>query len=67
MTWVLIIWSALILIWAIAGGGSANEDCRAEATTQLARDACDAGTGIGVALVLLIGFFGFVFCRSSGS
>lgn len=61
MTWVLIIWCALILVWAIAGGSSANEECLADATTQLQRDACDAGTGIGVAIVLLIGFFGFCF------
>lgn len=61
MTWVLIAWCALILVWAIAGGSSANEDCRAEATSQFARDACDAGTGLGVAMVLFIGFIGFVF------
>jgi hypothetical protein len=58
MTWVLIIWSALILIWAIAGG--ASNDCASE-TTQLNQDACEAGTGIGVAIVLFIGFIGFVF------
>lgn len=60
MTWVLIIWSALILIWAIAGGGSAADDCSNEAT-QTAQDACEAGAGIGIAIILLIGFFGFVF------
>jgi hypothetical protein len=58
MTWVLIIWSVLILIWAIGGG--ASNDCGSE-TTQTAKDACEAGTGIGVALILFIGFIGFVF------
>lgn len=58
MTWVLIVWSALILLWAI--GGAAGNDCGSEAT-QLGRESCEAGTGIGVALILLIGFFGFVF------
>lgn len=58
MTWVLIIWCVLILVWAIAGGASNN--C-SEETTKLNQNACEAGTGIGVALILLIGFFGFVF------
>jgi amino acid transporter len=58
MTWVLIIWSLLILVWAI-GGGASNE-CAKE-TTHLNQSACEAGTGIGVAIVLLIGFFGFMF------
>lgn len=60
MTWVLIIWSALILVWAVAGGGSAASDCADEAT-EAARSACEAGTGIGIAIILLIGFFGFMF------
>ena len=58
MTWVLIIWSVPILVWAIAGAG--GSDCGSEAT-QLNQEACEAGTGIGVALILFIGFFGFVF------
>jgi TRAP-type C4-dicarboxylate transport system permease small subunit len=57
-TWALVIWCALILIWAIAG--VAGNEC-AEETTELNQSACEAGTGIGVALILLIGFFGFVF------
>ena len=60
MTWVLIAWCALILVWAIAGGGSAGSQCAHEAS-HAAKVGCEAGTGIGVALVLLIGFFGFVF------
>lgn len=60
MTWVLIIWCALILVWAIAGGGSQAEECEEE-RTQALQEACEAGTGIGIAIVLLIGFFGFVF------
>lgn len=58
MTWVLIIWCALILVWAIAGGS--NADCGEERNESL-RSACEAGAGIGILLILLIGFFGFVF------
>ena len=58
MTWVLIVWCVLILAWAI-GGGAAN-NCGEEAD-ELSRSACEAGTGIGVAIILFIGFVGFVF------
>lgn len=58
MTWALVIWSTIILVWAI--GGAAGNDCANE-VTQLERDACEAGTGIGVLAVLGMGFFGFVF------
>lgn len=57
-TWAIVIWCVLILVWAI-GGGAAN-DCGSE-PTELEQSACEAGTGLGVALILLIGFFGFVF------
>lgn len=53
MTWVLIIWCALILAWAI--GGAASNDCAAD------DDACAAGTGLGVLVILFVGFFGFMF------
>lgn len=65
MTWVLIIWCAVILIWAIAGGASGHNSGNCAHDTVLGaktcQDAVDAGTTIGVALILLIGFFGFVF------
>jgi hypothetical protein len=57
-TWALVIWCVLILVWAIAG--SASNDCASQAT-DLDQSACEAGTGIGVLLILFIGFFGFVF------
>ncbi len=55
MTWALIVWCVIILAWAI--GGAASNNC----SQQTYQGACQAGTGIGVALVLLIGFFGFAF------
>ncbi len=57
-TWALVAWCVLILIWAIAGGASNN--CGDQAT-ELNKSACQAGTGIGVAIILLLGFFGFLF------
>jgi hypothetical protein len=66
MTWAIIVWCSLILIWAVAGGGSAASDCADQTgdaflSAQDAQDACNAGAGIGVALILFVGFFGFVF------
>lgn len=52
MTWVLWAWCALIVYLAVAG--ASGSDCGGE-------DACEAGTGLGVLLILLVGFFGFMF------
>lgn len=51
MTWVIIIFNVLMLVWLVGGVGSAaNEaDCEAEATQSL-RDACEAGTAVGATL-----------------
>lgn len=66
MTWVLIVWSAIIIVWAVAGGASAAHDCANQAGGQFlsandARQACQAGAGIGIAVILFVGFVGFVF------
>lgn len=58
MTWVLLIWCALIFAWMIVGAGEAN--CDDEATEEL-RTACEAGAGVGILLIALVGFFGFTF------
>lgn len=65
MTWVLILWSALILVWVVSAAGSTwddVDDCVAEGilTRQECQDSIDAGTGIGIFLVLIFGFVGFV-------
>ena len=54
-TWVLVLWCVLILVWAIAG--AANNKCDVATDS----DACKVGTGIGVAIIMIIGFIGFVF------
>jgi hypothetical protein len=55
MTWVLIVWCVAILVWAVSGASTASQ------CTGTYANACQAGTGIGVAIILLIGFVGFVF------
>lgn len=63
MTWALWAWSALIIAWAVAG--AAGNDCAEQKgdgllTAEDAQTACEAGTGIGVAIILVVGFCGFV-------
>jgi hypothetical protein len=51
MTWVVLAFNALMLVWLIAGvGGAASQaDCASEPTKAL-REACEAGTGLGAAI-----------------
>ena len=56
-SWALIIWTVLFAIWIIVG--TAGNDCANQAT-QLESDACAAGTGIGVALIFVLWFIGFI-------
>lgn len=55
MTWALWVWTVLIVVWMVSGAASNN--CGDE---EAYRDACEAGTGIGVALIGVLGFMGFV-------
>jgi hypothetical protein len=54
-TWAIVLWCLLIVVWVFAGVNNSKCDQRVNA------DACKAGTGIGVAIVMFIGFIGFVF------
>jgi hypothetical protein len=56
MTYVVWGWCLLILAWCVGGASSATSHCQAAY-----QNACDTGAGIGVLLILFIGFFGFVF------
>ena len=65
MTWVLVIWCVGITVWMIGGGASAQSsaDCASEnsaSAVKLCQDAAEIGTGIGIALIGTLGFFGFV-------
>lgn len=53
-----------MLTWAVAGSNSANSSCKSEGSdvlsAQTVSDACDIGTGIGVALIVVLWFVGFI-------
>ena len=61
MTWALLIWSAIHIIWIVAGLASV-EECPYQTVQEC--EFYDAGTaigaGIGVGLVLAIWFAGFI-------
>ena len=64
MTWAILFWSALMLVWAIARANRAQNaiDCASESTAELRRlceGATDVGTGIGVAMIFGLWFPGF--------
>jgi Protein of unknown function (DUF2510) len=62
MTWVLIILTVIMAAWAIGGGIAAGSECdEVRGGYQGAKEAgCEAGTAIGVGLIVLLWFMGFV-------
>jgi hypothetical protein len=68
MTWAIVIFSALMLLWLIVGITSADNSshCAHETSRFFSRNDCTAardvgtGTGIGVAIVSVLWFVGFV-------
>ena len=68
MTWVLLLWTTVMLAWAIGGGTSAAQNSESYCAThtdayftqQDCLGASHAGTAIGVALIILLWFLGFV-------
>jgi hypothetical protein len=66
MTWVIVLWCVAIIVWAVAGASTTHHDvqtCLAQGvlTRQECQSAADAGAGIGIGIILFIGFIGFVF------
>ena len=53
MTWVLIGWCALMIIWIVVSANSS--DCENEEFTDL----CEAGTSLGVGFIIFFGLAGF--------
>jgi hypothetical protein len=60
MTWALIIWSVLFLIWIISAGGSANCSDQAGRYQGAKQSGCEAGTGIAIVGLIVVWFMGFV-------
>jgi amino acid transporter len=66
MTWVIVIFSALMLLWLIVGIISADNSshCTHETSRFFSRSDCtaarDVGTGIGVAIISTLWFIGFL-------
>jgi hypothetical protein len=62
MTWAILVFSGLMLVWMIAG--ASTEVCGDYAPGTLDRQSCEAGedvgTGIGVAVIAFIWFAGFI-------
>ncbi|HSI81799.1 MAG TPA: zinc ribbon domain-containing protein [Solirubrobacterales bacterium] len=59
MTWVLILFTLVMFAWMIGGGISAGSECP-DLATEAERTGCEAGTGIGVALIFTLWAIGFV-------
>jgi len=63
-TWALIVWSALTVVWIIAGtageSSTAHNDCRRETDVHLCEQAHHVGAGVGIAAIIVLGFMGFV-------
>jgi hypothetical protein len=64
MTWVLVIWCAVMAIWIIGAIVSADPAGNCADPGVLSRETCEdasnTGTGIGVVVLWFVWFFGFV-------
>lgn len=59
MTWVINVWNVVFLIWIIVGiADRASKNC--PKGDQLCVSASDAGTSIGVGLIIFLWFIGFL-------
>jgi hypothetical protein len=68
MTWALLIWTVAMFAWAVGGGTSSvqnsNSYCQSHVDAYFSKQDCltatHAGTAIGVVLIILLWFMGFV-------
>ncbi|MEP7227251.1 MAG: hypothetical protein ABI785_07815 [Gemmatimonadales bacterium] len=61
-TWAIVVFSALMLVWIVAGVGAVSDSCAGKTGDALV--ACEAGTAIGggiaVTFLIVIWFIGFI-------
>jgi lysylphosphatidylglycerol synthetase-like protein (DUF2156 family) len=62
MTWVVVVWCVLMAVWIVAAITSADPsgNCAHETYRGACEAGSNAGTGIGVAALWFIWFFGFI-------
>jgi len=65
MTWAVMIWTAIFAVWIVGGVATANNasDCAKDPgglSTSACTTASNVGTGIGVALIFVLWFIGFI-------
>ncbi len=66
MTWAIVIFSTLMLLWLVLGITSADNSshCAHETSRFFSRNDCtaarDVGTGIGAAIIFTLWFVGFI-------
>ena len=62
MTWVILIWTALFVVWGVAGAGAVSNNCPGLTGDALAT--CQAATaiggGIGLTVIFILWFIGFI-------
>jgi hypothetical protein len=56
-TWGLVIWSGLCVLWLVTG---LNNVSQISTTSEAEAAGAAIGTGIGVTLIFMIWFFGFI-------
>jgi hypothetical protein len=56
-TWAIVIWSLGILAWLLFG--LASRGCQEE-SGDIKQTLCEVGTGVGIAVIVVIGFMGLV-------
>ena len=64
MTWVLVLWTVLMAVWIGVGSSQASgvpEDCKDNTylSVETCNEAADAGTAIGVGLLVVFWMLGF--------
>lgn len=62
MTWVIVIWTAIFVVWIVSGAGAVSNQCAGLAGDELAN--CQAATaiggGLGVTFIAFLWFVGFI-------
>ena len=62
MTWAILVWTAVFVLWGATGMGAVSAECTGLAGDELAT--CQAATaiggGIGLTLIFMLWFVGFI-------